>query len=235
MAHRGVVEDVLGHISLRVDAGHALVRCRGPLEAGLRFTAPSDIRLVALDTGAIVDDPAAEYSVPGELPIHVEVLAARPDVSCVVHAHPPDVVIASLAEVPLEPLFGAYNIPAMRLAAQGIPVYPRSVLVRNAELGRELVLALGAAPVAVLKGHGVVSTGASVPEAVLRALHLDTLARITLGVHQAGATPVPIPHSDMVELPDLGAGFNETTLWRHHLAALDASGGGIEPSPEDTE
>ena len=39
LAHRGLVEDVLGHISLRVSADRILLRCRGPHERGLRFTA----------------------------------------------------------------------------------------------------------------------------------------------------------------------------------------------------
>ena len=30
MAHRGLVDDVLGHVSLRVDERRLLVRCRGP-------------------------------------------------------------------------------------------------------------------------------------------------------------------------------------------------------------
>src|SRR5262245_10372685 len=49
MAQRGLVEDVLGHVSLRVAADRVLLRCRGPREQGLRFTVPEDIRLVALD------------------------------------------------------------------------------------------------------------------------------------------------------------------------------------------
>ena len=43
MAHQGLVEDILGHISFRVDEAHALVRCRGPQERGLRFTTPDDL------------------------------------------------------------------------------------------------------------------------------------------------------------------------------------------------
>ena len=37
------------------------------------------------------------------------------------------------------PLFGSYDIPAARLAAGGIPVYPRSVLLRRAELAVEML------------------------------------------------------------------------------------------------
>jgi ribulose-5-phosphate 4-epimerase/fuculose-1-phosphate aldolase len=230
MAHRGLVEDILGHISLRLDAEHLLIRCRGPEEAGLAYTVASDIRVVELETGRVVDDLTASYSPPSELPIHTSVLAARPDVSCVVHAHPPDVVVASLAGLPLVPLVGAYNIPAARLAHDGIATHPRSVLIRTDALAAELVASLGGAQAVVLNGHGVVTTGASVPEAVLRALHVATLARLTLAVNAVGARPTPIPERDYAELPDLGSGFNEATLWRHHLRALYEAGRGLPGS-----
>lgn len=227
LAHRGLVEDILGHISVRVAESRLLVRCRGPRERGLRFTEADDIRLVDAQSGTVVDDPEGRYAPPSELPIHTSVLAARPDVDCVVHAHPPDVVVASLADLALVPLFGAYDIPAMRLACDGIPTHPRSVLIRTAELAAEMVQSLGDASVVVLRGHGLVTTGHTVAQAVLRALHVTTLARVTRAVHAAGATPSPIPPDDIAELPDLGSGFNETTLWRHHLAALDADGWGL--------
>ncbi|MYA26627.1 MAG: class II aldolase/adducin family protein [Acidimicrobiales bacterium] len=227
MAHRGLVENILGHISVRIEGGRALVRSRGPRERGLQFTVPDDVRVVDLDTGEIADDPAGDYAVPSELPIHTSVLAAHPDVECVVHAHPPDVVVASLAGFALEPIFGAYDIPAAHLAAAGIPVHPRSVLIRTDELAAEIVASLGDASALVLQGHGVVTTGADVADAVLRALQVDTLARMHLRVRAAGATPEAIPENDLAELPDLGSAFNRETLWRHHLAALEQDGRGL--------
>ena len=228
MAHRGLVENILGHISVRIDGGRALVRCRGPHEIGLRFTTLDDVRVVDLDTGEIADDPAGEYAAPSELPIHTSVLAARPETGCVVHAHPPDVMVASLAGFALEPIFGAYDIPAAHLAAAGIPVHPRSVLIRTAELAAEMVGSLGGAAALVLKGHGVVTTGADVADAVLRALQVDTLARIHLQVRAAGSTPEAIPDADLAEQPDLGSAFNRETLWRHHVAALEQDGLGLK-------
>jgi len=228
MAYRGIVEDILGHISVRVDSGHLLVRCRGAVESGLRFTQPEDVRLVELATGEIVDDPTGEYSTPSELPIHTEVMQARPDVDAVVHAHPPDVVVASLAEIELTPIFGAYDIPATHMAARGIPVYPRPVLITRAELASEMIEALGVSPVVVLRGHGIVTVGSTISEAVLRALHIDTLARIHLRVHNAGVAPKTLSERDLSELPDLGSGFNEDMLWRYHLNALSTDGGALE-------
>lgn len=224
MAHRGLVEDILGHISLRVDEEHLLVRCRGPEEAGLAFTHPSDVRLVEQVSGRITDDPNGVYSAPSELPIHLAVLRAQPETKAVVHAHPPDVVAASLAKLDLVPCVGAYNIPAARLAEAGIASHPRSVLIRNERLAAEMTASMGGARAVVLTGHGLVTAGSSVADAVLRALDVQTLARLTLAVHAVGKNTEPIPDEDFAELPDLGSGFNETTLWRHHVAALTADG-----------
>lgn len=227
MAHRGLVENILGHISLRIDHSAALVRCRGPHEAGLRFTTPDDIRVVDLQAGEVIDDPDGEYATPSELPIHTSVLAAHSEAVCVVHAHPPDVVVASLAGFALEPIFGAYDIPATRLAVAGIAVHPRSVLIRTDELAAEMVASLGISEALVLKGHGVVSIGEDIADAVLRALQVDTLARMHLRIRSAGTIPAAIPNTDLAELPDLGDRFNRETLWRSHRAALDQDGFGL--------
>jgi hypothetical protein len=45
----------------------------------------------------------------------------RPRAGAVVHAHPRAVLACGIAGLELRPVFGAYNIPAMRLAADGIP------------------------------------------------------------------------------------------------------------------
>ncbi|TDD33347.1 class II aldolase/adducin family protein [Actinomadura sp. KC06] len=221
LAVRGLADGILGHISLRTGPDQLLVRCRGPRERGLAHTAASDIHLVDLD-GA----PAAEgeldggWTPPNELPLHAEVLRRRPDVQAVVHAHPPAVVAADLAGLAIRPIIGAFDIPGARIAQAGVPVYPRGVLVRDRRLAGEMVDALGDKAVVLLRGHGITSTGVTVPEAVLRAISVDTIARMSLTVASAGGTLRDLPDRDLAELPDLGGGFNEATAWRHELSRL---------------
>jgi ribulose-5-phosphate 4-epimerase/fuculose-1-phosphate aldolase len=217
MAARGLADGVLGHVSVRVDAEHLLVRCRGPRERGLAFTEPADVRLVNLDGEG---DLEGGYSVPNELPLHTEVLRSRPEVRSVVHAHPFAVVAADLAGLAIRPILGAYDIPGAHLAAGGVPVHPRAVLVRDRRLAAEMVASMGDRPVVVLRGHGLTSTGDNPAHAVLRAISVDTLARMALAVAGAGGTPVDLPDADLAELPDLGSGFTESTAWRHELARL---------------
>lgn len=225
LAFTGLAQDVLGHISLRVGADELLVRCRGPHEQGLLFTTPDDIHLVRFDGRNQVP---RGYTMPSELPIHVEVMRARPYVEAVVHAHPQAVVTADLAGLRLRPIIGAYNIPAMRMAYDGIPVYPRSVLISRAELAVEMLAAMDSAPVCVLRGHGLTATGVSIAQAVIRALNVEALARVILGVAQAGGVPPSVPEADIAELPDLGSTLNEEHLWRYHLARLNRAKLGLD-------
>jgi ribulose-5-phosphate 4-epimerase/fuculose-1-phosphate aldolase len=113
------------------------------------------------------------------------------------------------------------------MALDGVPVYPRAVLVRRPDLGRELVAAMGPATVCLMRGHGITAVGSgphAVQQAVVRALALDVLARVSverarLGDHAADLTP-----EDVAELPDLGSSFNDLTMWRHHVARLRLAG-----------
>lgn len=218
LAERGLADGILGHISLRVDDDRILVRCRGPRERGLGWTTPEDIRLVTLDGEAAAGGELDEHSVPNELPLHTAVLRTRPDVAAVVHAHPPRVVAADLAGIAIRPIVGAYDIPGTQLAAGGVPVYPRGVLVRDDRLGAEMAEAMGERPVVVLRGHGLTSAAVSVEQAVLQAVSVDVIAGLSLQITASGGALVDLPEEDMAELPDLGAGFNTGTAWRHELA-----------------
>ncbi|WP_198417717.1 class II aldolase/adducin family protein [Cryobacterium sp. TMT1-66-1] len=221
LANRGLADGVLGHISSLVEENALLIRCRGPRERGLAFTEAEDIRLVDLDGNPAADGELdGGYTVPNELPLHAEVLRSRPDVKAVVHAHPPHVVAADLAGLSIRPIVGAFDIPGTRLAAGGVPVYPRGVLVRNRQLAKEMVTAMDERPVIVLRGHGLTSAAATVEQAVLQAISVDNLARLSLQIRAAGGELVDLPESDMVELPDLGGSFNTATAWRHELARL---------------
>jgi ribulose-5-phosphate 4-epimerase/fuculose-1-phosphate aldolase len=220
LAARGLAEGYLGHISLRVDDERLLVRCRGPQERGLAWTTAEDIHLVTMEGEPGAVGELDGWIPPNELPLHTEVLRRRADVSAVVHAHPPAVVAADLAGMGIRPIVGAFDIPGTKLAAGGVPVYPRGVLVRNRRLAGEMVDAMGERPVVLLRGHGLTSSGSGVAEAVLRAISVDQLARLQLTVVSAGGRLRDLPPEDMAELPDLGGGFNLGTAWRHELSRL---------------
>ena len=222
-AARGLVDGILGHLSLRVDDDHLLVRCRSDTDAGVAFTRPSDIRLIRFDGGAGADGELDGYRIPNELPIHVETMLANPEHRAVAHLHPPAVVAADLAGIAIRPIYGAYDIPGAWLARRGVPVYERAVLIRNSALGKEMVAAMRGAPVVICRGHGITSAANTIAQAVLQAISVDALARMSLRVRSAGGTLREIDDADWDDLPDLGPAFTADAAWRHEVARLDHS------------
>lgn len=220
-AARGLVDGMLGHLSLRVDDERLLIRCRSDTDTGVAFTRPDDIRLIHFDGSPAAAGELDGYRVPTELPIHVETLLAGPQHRAVAHLHPPAVVAADLAGITIRPIYGAYDIPGAWLARGGVPVYERAVLIRNARLGKQMVAAMRGRPVVICRGHGITSAAAGVQQAVLQAISLDALARMALRVRSAGGTLRDVDERDWDDLPDLGSAFTVESAWRHEMARLD--------------
>jgi ribulose-5-phosphate 4-epimerase/fuculose-1-phosphate aldolase len=158
---------------------------------------------------------------PLELPIHGEIYRARPDVQAVVHAHPRASLLCGLAGIELRPIFGAYDPYAMELAAVGIPVFPKSVLIDDARLGRELAATLGEHDACLMRGHGVTVVGASVEQATIRALKLEALAEVTWQLAAAGISPNELPADEIDSFLARSDGTGvipggERWLWRHY-------------------
>lgn len=218
-AARGLVDGILGHLSLRVDDERLLIRCRSDTDTGVAFTRPADIRLVHFDGTPGAAGELDGYRVPHELPIHAETLLANPEYRAVAHLHPPAVVAADLTGITIRPIYGAYDIPGAWLARGGVPVYERAVLIRNTQLGKEMVAAMHRRPVVILRGHGITSAAATVQQSVLQAISLDALARMALTIVSADGALRDIADRDWDDLPDLGPGFTEAA-WRHEVARL---------------
>lgn len=152
------------------------------------------------------------------MPLHTEILRTRVDVRSVVHAHPAAVVALDLAGERVRPVVGSFDIPGTRLAAGGVPVYARGVLVNDRAIAGEMVRAMGDRPVVIMRGHGLTTTAASVEEAVLRAISVNRLVQLSLAVVVAGGMLVDLAEEDLAGLPDLGGSFHLAAAWRHEIA-----------------
>lgn len=168
--------DILGHVSARIPGtAEMFIRCLGGRERGLLYTDVEHVR--RLDFSGQGD--SGGYRVPLELPIHGELYRARPDIGAVVHAHPYNCLICSLAGVDLRPIYGAYEPFSLAAAMQGIPLFPRSVLINNASLARELMAVMGERDCCLMKGHGITVACSNLESATLLALRLEHLAKVT--------------------------------------------------------
>ena len=172
----GLVDEILGHVSARIAGTDEMwIRCRSPKEEGVRYTMVDAIRRVDFDGKG--PNKGEQYQVPNELPIHGEIYKRRPEVGCVIHAHPKEALICGITELEFRPIFGAFNIQAMRMALEGIPVFPRSYLVTRPELAAPMLEIMGEKPICLMKGHGITVTAKTVEEGTVRALNFNTLGQ----------------------------------------------------------
>ena len=143
MEARGLVRGTQGNVSARAGELVAVSPTSLPYDT-LR---PEDVSLVTPE-GELVE--GREPSV--ELPMHLAVLAARPDVGAIVHTHSPHAIAQPLVPV-----------------AEGAS--------GTAELGAAVVAAAGDGDAVVMLGHGPVCFGADLAGAFERALALEEAAR----------------------------------------------------------
>jgi 3,4-dihydroxyphthalate decarboxylase len=227
LAFLGLVRETTGHVSARIDENRMLIRCRGNQESGLIYTESEMVREVDFDGRNLDGD---DYETPTEFPIHGEIYKARPEINAVVHAHPHASTVCSLVGAELKPIFGAYDGHAMQLATKGIPVFPRSVLIREPATAHAMIEVMGDKSVCVLKGHGIVAAADTVEQATLHAIKLDTLAGMTLEILRAGGTPAPVSNEDLEYWDQLRASRDprETQhnkdvwkwTWRHYMTLM---------------
>jgi len=165
LADQGVV-DGYGHVSVRHPADpqrYLMSRSIAP-----ELVTAADVMEYDLDSTAVEPRGRTGYL---ERFIHGEIYRARPDVRAVVHNHSPSVIPFGVSQVPLKPL---YHMSAF--LGGGVPVFdikaaagqPTDMLVRTPALGRALAQTLGERPVALMRGHGAVVVGDSLPRVVFR-------------------------------------------------------------------
>jgi len=197
LGNQGVTRGAFGHVSARIPGtDRILIKSKGPDEAALEFAAERDIITIDLK-GEVIEAPKG-LSAPNETAMHLAVYRARPEVMSVIHTHPDWVVVLTACEKPLLPIYAAYNPPSMRLALEGIPLYPRSVTIINDELGADFMRVMGDQRACLLLGHGMTTAGKSVEEATLISMNLFELARMNYLAYSIGS-PKPVPERDIEE------------------------------------
>jgi len=175
LSNEGVV-DGFGHVSVRHDSladAFLLARSMAP---GL--VTASDIMMFGLDGEALGDDRRTAYV---ERYIHSEIYKAQPEVVAVVHSHSPAVIPFSVTAAKLRPIYHMSSF-----LGSDVPVFEirdthgdqTDMLIRSPALGAALALSLGQATVALMRGHGNVVVGRSIPEVVFRAIYTEMNARL---------------------------------------------------------
>jgi L-fuculose-phosphate aldolase len=181
MAVGGLVLGAAGNVSARAGdlagAGVDLQRWRcTPTSfvlispSGLPYDAlrPEDVCAVTPD-GTLVEGPAPSV----ELPMHLAVLAARPDVGAIVHTHSPYATALScvIDEIPVVE-------PEQEVAVGGPLPVADAAPSGTAALGEAVLAAAGERRAVVVRGHGPVCFGADLAAALACAFAVEENARI---------------------------------------------------------
>ena len=182
LAHESVV-DAYGHVSVRHPLDptrYLLSRSRAP-----ELVERGDIVEFDLEGKSVGGDTRAPYL---ERFIHGAIYEARPDVQAVVHAHAEAVLPFTISATPLRPVVHMASFIGAR-----IPVWDihdnfgdTNLLVVNMAQGRDLARGLGGERVALMRGHGFVAAGRSLPEAVRIGVYMPVNARVLLDALRLG-------------------------------------------------
>jgi ribulose-5-phosphate 4-epimerase/fuculose-1-phosphate aldolase len=194
-----------GHLSLRTSAGTVLVS--GNQGPGL-VTSEEDIVELELDGSFVSGEQSLRA---GEVPIHLGILAARPDVASVCRFHGPASMAFSTLGRPLPATIGM----ALFLGAE-VPLFDTSRTVTTLEHGAELTACLGDAGGILLRGFGAATVGRTVAEAVVRAWLLERSAAAVLA---ASAVDEPLAYPPAAAEPfqslDGPAAGQVSRAWRY--------------------
>jgi ribulose-5-phosphate 4-epimerase/fuculose-1-phosphate aldolase len=218
-----LTKETRGHVSARVPGTDSvLIRARGPGEEGVQFTSAEEV--IAVDLSGKKLDGRDDLQAPNETPIHTWMYRTRPDVQSVIHIHPATVVLLTICNKPLLPLYGAYDPAGLRLVVQGIPVYPQSHLISNDERGQALARVMGDKTVCLMRGHGITVVGPTVEDATVSAINLGELAEMNYRAYLLG-DPEPISDEDIESFAHMlggGAlpGNRQPTTWRYYRRLL---------------
>lgn len=171
-------EDTLGHVSALVPDGSKIYV--KPWGFGFEEVAPGN--LLAMDREGNLVEEGQAGRLHSEMPLHIEIYRARPDVGCVVHIHP------FFATLLTSVWRGALRIVNQntQIFVDGLPLFDSSALIRSPEQGRAVAEALGTSRALLLKNHGIVAVGATVEEALVVTVQLERAARTHLALTPFG-------------------------------------------------
>ena len=161
LVHHYRMDDlVYNHISARVpgEEGHFLINAYG-----MTYDEITASSLVKIDfDGRVVRDSGTGYGInQAGFVIHSAIHRARPDVACVIHTHTPAGMAVSAMDCGLLPL----TQNSMFFSSVGSHAYEGPAVDLDEQ--KRLVADLGDSVAMLLKNHGLLAVGATIPEAFI--------------------------------------------------------------------
>jgi HCOMODA/2-hydroxy-3-carboxy-muconic semialdehyde decarboxylase len=231
VAHE-VLEELAAASRILVDqgvfdaAGHVSMRHPGAADRFLmsRSLAPQLVTAHDIMEFTLEGEPC---ELPGRQPfieryLHAEIYKARPEVMAIAHGHSPSVVPFGLVTTPL---VATYHNAAF--LAYGVPVFDirerfgsTDIVISSPARGAALAEALGDKCVALLRAHGFVAVGPTLPAAVFRAIFTEVSARVQLQAAALGGAIAALDaeegrKADAINLATVGRSWE---LWKRRVS-----------------
>lgn len=193
------IGDIFGHVSARLPedcgaSGFLLKHLRIPPKP----IDPDEIMVYDFD-GALLQGTQDR---PKEVALYTSVYRSRPDITSIVHIHPPVAIALTMGGSTVFPIHQA----SQRFQAP-LPVF-RGNLIGDDKIGGEMAEALGGRRAIMLEGHGAVIVGVDVPDAVVSAYYLEQAAKMQVWAASVGkARMLPQELIDEAEVANF--------LWRY--------------------
>jgi L-fuculose-phosphate aldolase len=188
MLERGLVAGTWGNVSIRVP-GVELVAVT-PSGRDYRSLRPEDIAVVDMRGKQV----AGELTPSTEVPLHLAIYAARPDIGAIVHTHSIFASACAASRRPLPPIIE----DLVQLAGGAIEVAAYA-LPGTAELAANAVAALADRQAVLLANHGAVGCGRTSGEALLACELVEKGAQIYLYANLLGGAQV-LSDGDVAEM-----------------------------------
>ena len=191
--HFGIVDLVVNHFYARVpdEPEHFLVKPR-PLMFD-EITA-SNLLKIDLNGDILCDAPHGGYALGG-FTIHTSVMEARPEITCTMHTHTNAGAAVSAKKSGLKFLCQY----AMRFYNQ-VAYHDYEGLSHRDDERSRIIRDIGDKRVMILRNHGLLVAGCSIPEAFLLHHYLERACQVQLLAEQGGDTLVIPSEEDCLEI-----------------------------------
>lgn len=179
LQHQGVI-DGYGHVTARLPGDRILSTPHMPPgKVAVRDLIVIDMRGKKLE---------GHGEPNGETPMHTAIYKSRPDIQCILHYHPDELVAVSAAgqEVKVVANCGV-NFH------QGTPIYDSPVLIKTDQLGDRVAQTLGDKTAVLLRGHGGTVVGKNLDNLLRLGLDLVRTARIQIMASSLGPVKTHTP------------------------------------------
>ncbi|MEM7724434.1 MAG: class II aldolase/adducin family protein [Pseudomonadota bacterium] len=187
MNRKGINQGTSGNISVRDGEGMLITPSGVPYDQ----MTPDMIVRMSLEGGPLEDQqlkPSSEWR------FHQALIAARPDINAVVHAHPPHCTALAVQNRPIPAchyMVGAFGGSNVRIA-------PYSIFGED-QLSQDVITVMEDRQGCLMANHGALTTGDSLARALWRMEELEALARVYLLSHIGGA-PVILSEDEMADV-----------------------------------